>query len=120
MTCPKYHVRPEGTYRVNEFITPYDPVIVSKANELKKEAEMRKIEPLVVIFNFVSVKIKYIKDKRFHGYEEYWTFPRETLRYGRGDCEDTSFLLTSLLIASGIDKRYVRVVLGSYKGYGHA
>lgn len=51
---------------------------------------------------------------------EYWAFPSETLQRKLGDCEDTSFLLASLLLASRIPNRNVRVVLGSYDYVGHA
>jgi hypothetical protein len=42
----------------------------------------------------------------------------------KGDCEDSSFLLASLMIASGISEQCVRVVLGSVIStegtFGHA
>ena len=46
-----------------------------------------------------------------------WMFPDETLTLGYGDCEDRSFLLASLLIASGISSYNVRVALGKVR-YG--
>jgi transglutaminase-like putative cysteine protease len=41
-----------------------------------------------------------------------WLFPDETLALKRGDCEDISFLIASLLIASGISPYTVRVAIG--------
>jgi hypothetical protein len=41
-----------------------------------------------------------------------WLMPEETLRNGKGDCEDFAFLLASLLISSGISSYNVRVALG--------
>jgi hypothetical protein len=46
-----------------------------------------------------------------------WRFPSETLTLRYGDCEDQSFLLASLLIASGISSYNVRVALGKVQ-YG--
>ncbi len=120
MICPKYRARPERDYRVNEFITPNNPVVREKAIELKRIAEREGKEIVEVVFNFVSLEIKYVRDKKLYGYEEFWAFPEETLMRKLGDCEDTSFLLASLLIASGIYDKYVRVVLGKYRWYGHA
>ena len=116
MQCPLYRARPEGFYRVNQFITPNDSSVYNKARELIRYYE-NKIE---ACFNFVSISIRYVSDKRQYGYGEYWAFPSETLRYRVGDCEDTSFLLASLLLASGIPDENVRVVLGRYNYVGHA
>lgn len=46
-----------------------------------------------------------------------WMFPDETLTLLKGDCEDRSFLLASLLLASGISSYNVRVALGQVE-YG--
>lgn len=46
------------------------------------------------------------------GEEDYWQFPSETVALGSGDSEDLCFLLSSLLIASGIDSNDIRVVFG--------
>ncbi|GAI93112.1 unnamed protein product, partial [marine sediment metagenome] len=47
---------------------------------------------------------------------EFWQTPSETLASKRGDCEDTSLVLCSLL-RNTIN---AHVALGSYQGYGHA
>jgi predicted transglutaminase-like cysteine proteinase len=49
--------------------------------------------------------------------KDVWLFPDETLSIKNGDCEDLSFLLASLLLASGISSYVVRVALG--KLYDH-
>ncbi|MEM7210614.1 MAG: transglutaminase-like domain-containing protein [Pseudomonadota bacterium] len=46
---------------------------------------------------------------------EFYQFPAETIALGRGDCEDSAFLLASLLVASGISDYCVRVVMGKVK-----
>ena len=51
---------------------------------------------------FVQNAIDYQEDSSF-GSAEYWKYPLETLRDGKGDCEDGSILLAALLDASGYD-----------------
>lgn len=46
-----------------------------------------------------------------------WLFPDETLANGGGDCEDLTFLLASLLEASGISHYCIRVAMGSIVAY---
>ncbi len=65
-----------------------------------------------VIWGFVARQIRYVHDTAEYKKDDFWLFPPETLQLGKGDCEDGSFLLASLLIASGISPFCVRVVLG--------
>lgn len=46
-------------------------------------------------------------DLYLYGQTEYWAYPIETLHRSSGDCEDTSFLLCSLLSVSGYDSALV-------------
>lgn len=39
--------------------------------------------------------------------EDCWQTPKETLRLGKGDCEDKTFLLRSLLFRNGIETSFV-------------
>ncbi len=76
------------------------------------------------IWNYVAASVQYVTDKSSFGLEDFWLFPEETLVLHKGDCEDSSFLLATLLLASGISEHCVRVVLGSVStpdgSYGHA
>ena len=76
------------------------------------------------IWDYVAGSVQYITDKRSFGLEDFWLFPEETLVLHKGDCEDSSFLLATLLLASGISEHCVRVVLGRVStpdgAYGHA
>ncbi len=76
------------------------------------------------IWDFVARTVEYVTDKRSCGLEDFWLFPEETLMLRKGDCEDSSFLLAALMLASGISEHCVRVVLGkvvsSDGSYGHA
>lgn len=78
------------------------------------------------IWDYVAKSIDYVTDMSNFGLDDIWLFPEETLLLGKGDCEDTSFLLASLLLASGISEQCVRVVIGKVacpapaETYGHA
>ena len=73
----------------------------------------------VIIWRFIARQIEYIHDTTKYKKDDFWLFPPETRQIGKGDCEDGSFFLASLLIASGISPFCVRVVLGrAFDGSG--
>lgn len=78
----------------------------------------------IKIWDYVAKEVQYITDKSAFGLEDFWLFPEETLVLKKGDCEDSSFLLATMLLASGISEHCVRVVLGRIStpdgAYGHA
>lgn len=129
--CPTYPARPEGEYLVRSFLTPESPEIIAFARDLMEKNGWTD-DPLLVFSNFVNVYIRYISDKKQHGIPEYWSFPCETLKRLIGDCEDVSWLLASLLLATqhlddiegtGLNiyaDNMVRVPLGAFQGNGHA
>jgi hypothetical protein len=65
-----------------------------------------------IIWNHVAESIKYIYDTKKQRKGDFWLFPPEIHTLCEGDCEDGSFLLASLLLASGVSPFCVRVVLG--------
>ncbi|NYT01421.1 MAG: transglutaminase-like cysteine peptidase [Methanosarcinales archaeon] len=76
------------------------------------------------IWKYVAENVQYVTDEESSGVVDFWLYPAETLTLRKGDCEDSSFLLASLLLASGISDHCFRVVLGKVQGaqgdYGHA
>jgi hypothetical protein len=66
----------------------------------------------MIVWNFIAKNIKYVHDSERQRKEDFWLFPPEIHTLHKGDCEDGSFLLASLLIASGISPFCVRVALG--------
>lgn len=66
----------------------------------------------MILWNFVARAIRYVHDSKKQSKNDFWLFPSEIYTLRQGDCEDGSFLLASLLIASGISPFCVRVVLG--------
>jgi len=61
------------------------------------------------IWNYILSQYDKLADV---GPKDYWQFPGETYALKTGDEEDLCFLLSSLLIASGIDAENVRVGFG--------
>jgi hypothetical protein len=66
----------------------------------------------MTLWRFVARNIRYVHDSKKQNKEDFWLFPSEIYTLRQGDCEDGTFLLVSLLIASGISPFCVRVVLG--------
>lgn len=70
------------------------------------DEKMYKIEQWV-IDNF-----DYEYDIRNYGKDEYWATPSETIRKGKGDCEDGAFLIHSLGLNAGVPEERLRTYGG--------
>jgi hypothetical protein len=66
----------------------------------------------MILWDFIAQNVSYIHDSEKQRKEDFWLFPPEVYALRKGDCEDGSFLLASLLITCGISPFCVRVVLG--------
>ena len=53
--------------------------------------------------NLVQTGIHYAADSELYGTEEFWARPSEVLYLKHGDCEDTSALFCSIVLAMGLD-----------------
>lgn len=91
---------PGQRHDLREFVQPSNPDVLATLSQIGTDPW--------ALYDFVCRNIDYRRD-----WGEFWQTPSETLASRRGDCEDTSLLLCSLLQNS-------HVVLGSYRGYGHA
>ena len=108
------------------FITPNDPVIKNKLNDIIKNKGILQPD-LWAIRDWVGENIAYPYPNEYddviHGQPDYWQFSRETISLGTGDCEDYSILLASLLRAKGYTANDVYVMMGYNKtdpSQGHA
>jgi len=116
--CGTYPARNHETV-LNSFITPCEQVVKETAGYIINTLVRDSVADMVAAaFNFVAVNIVYTSDKRNFGKNDWWQYPNETLgqvftdsNINRmyGDCEDSSFLLASLLLAMGIPSQNVRV-----------
>ncbi|HLZ34073.1 MAG TPA: transglutaminase-like domain-containing protein, partial [Nitrospira sp.] len=108
------------TTDIREFVSPVDDVIIK--DTLKKLATKHKLpkttnsgdfdKRAMVVWDYVARNVEYVFDRKSQGKADFWLFPSEVLTLKEGDCEDSSFLLASLLIGSGISPFNVRVALG--------
>jgi len=116
--CKTYPAR-NGSVVINAFITPDEQVVKDTAGYIVNTLVRDSVgDRVVAAFNFVAVNIVYTSDRRQFGKGDFWQYSRETLGHVftnsninqmYGDCEDSSFLLASLLLAMGIPSRNVRV-----------
>lgn len=59
---------------------------------------------VAAINSWVNSKIAYADDLALYRQNDFWASSRETLRRGKGDCEDYAILKMDLLAAMGIDR----------------
>lgn len=101
----RYYYYGYTTAEVQQFVTSDDPIIVDIATRLKQMAINRgysEVETINYALRFCQ-SMKYSYDNTSMGADEYWRFPVETLYDETGDCEDTSFLFSSICEAMGYD-----------------
>jgi len=95
------------------FVDSDDPYVVAVTNHILEETEgYSDYARVSAALNFVQTAIDYSYDEDTYGTNDYWATPVETLYLKKGDCEDTSVLLCSILIAMGYD-----CVLLDYPGH---
>jgi len=108
---------------IREFLSNKDNAVIRR--ELRKlvdrMAEKKKAffrSRALGSFDFRVQKIlEYVAENIAYEYKDLtirkcWLYPEETLATKSGDCEDRSFLLASMILASGVSGYCVRVVLG--------
>jgi transglutaminase-like putative cysteine protease len=107
---------------VRRFIWPEDTVITKTIldNPILHNVRANSCDKIAkAALAFVRGKVSYVSDKTF-GSPEYWMFPVETLRLGKGDCEDGAILLVTLIRNLGCPAWRIRVAAGDVQGGGHA
>ena len=108
------------TTDIREWISFEDNIIMKEIlKELKENHKLPTAKNpgdfdkrALIVWQFVAERVKYVYDTTKYKKGDFWLFPPETYQLKKGDCEDGSFLLASLLIASGISPFCVRVILG--------
>lgn len=93
----------------NVLITPDNPAVVRYAKKLGLDRKRNIDNPVEYLWQSVYDDIDYKLTWE-------WSTPENTLFVGFGDCEDLSFLLSSLL--PYLDKNKFKFVLGYLKGNG--
>ena len=95
------------------FVDPTDRHVAQVAEQICSETSGYgdRARALAALW-FVQTAIQYASDADLYGEDEFWARPLETLYCHKGDCEDTSVLLCSILLAMGFD-----AVLLDYPGH---
>ena len=69
------------------------------------------VERVDLVNRFVNNRVGFVDDARQYGRADVWTTASETLRRGRGDCEDYAVAKLQLLRAAGISDRDLYLVV---------
>lgn len=76
------------------------------------------LDAMISIWQEAVRRCRYVEDNDGNGaLIDSWQTPRQTLRMGTGDCEDSALLLTDWMLANRIP---ARMALGTMHGGGHA
>ena len=79
---------------------------------------------LDLVNRFFNTRIRFGEDIAVWGVSEYWATPLETVRQGRGDCEDIAIAKYFTLLSAGVAParlklHYVTLLTGAPGGPGH-
>jgi predicted transglutaminase-like cysteine proteinase len=77
-------------------------------------ASLRGLGPLArveAVNRYVNGRVQFVDDSRQYGREDHWVAASETLRRGRGDCEDYAIAKLQLLRAAGVPDRDLYLVI---------
>ena len=85
-------------------IDPSDPAVEKVSRHvLNLTSEMPDWKKVQAALNLVQTGIKYAYDDELYNVEDFWAKPAEVLYLKRGDCEDTSILFCSIVLAMGLE-----------------
>ncbi len=103
------------------FITVDDPVVKAKVEEITKGWATTR-DKQEALFEYVRDEITYVTEgnpkryiypKPFLEYKfDFWQYPKETIEWKKGDCEDQAILLCTMMRAAGVPASDVRVAVG--------
>ena len=84
--------------------------------------ERSAIEKLEAVNRYVNARVRFVDDRRQYGVEDQWTSAADTLRRGRGDCEDYAIAKLQLLRRAGFAEQdlYLVILHDSLRRADHA
>ena len=91
-------------YQDGRFATPYDLTIRNIAEDIADVASLKGENPIYVAIEFVE-SMTYQYDIEFNNNPDYPKYAIQTIVDQRGDCEDTSFLMASILKSLSVCSR---------------
>ncbi len=88
------------------------PVGGASASYAARLADLDPIERLEAVNRYVNARVRFVDDIKQYGVTDRWTTAADTLRRGRGDCEDYAIAKLQLLRRAGFaDKDLYFVIL---------
>ena len=78
------------------------------ARSLRRLGEVERIE---AINAFVNSRVRFVDDSRQYGRPDQWTAAADTLRRGKGDCEDYAIAKLQMLRSAGFSDRDLYLVV---------
>lgn len=85
-------------------------------------SDLSDFEQITAVNRFANRVIRYTEDSKNFQKSDYWATPAQSLRGGRGDCEDYVLLKYETLLSLGFAKQDLRIVVvtDQRKNIGHA
>lgn len=74
-------------------------------------AGLNPLEQIEAVNRYVNRRVEFVDDRRQHGRADLWSAAAETLKRGRGDCEDYAVAKMQMLRAAGIPSKDLYLVL---------
>jgi predicted transglutaminase-like cysteine proteinase len=87
------------------------PVTGAPAAYARSLRELNPAEKAALINQYVNRRVRYTEDIVQYGKADYWARADETLRHGRGDCEDYAIAKFQMLREAGVSPRDLYLVL---------
>jgi len=78
------------------------------AASLRDHSEVARVE---AVNRYVNRRVEFVDDSRQYGRADLWSAASETLRRGRGDCEDYAIAKLQMLRAAGVSDRDLYLVI---------
>jgi predicted transglutaminase-like cysteine proteinase len=78
------------------------------AASLRGQGELDRVE---AVNRYVNGRVQFVDDSRQYGRADLWAAASETLRRGRGDCEDYAIAKLQMLHAAGVSDRDMYLVI---------
>jgi predicted transglutaminase-like cysteine proteinase len=78
------------------------------AASLRGQSDVARVE---AVNHYVNGRVEFVDDSRQYGHEDFWAAASDTLRRGRGDCEDFAIAKLQMLRAAGFADRDLYLVI---------
>lgn len=107
------------TYDVRNFIHADDSILKKVVQD--NNLDTGSLDEIAYnCMRWVQENINYTSDPQLSAHSEEWLFPTETLQLGKGDCEDGSNLIISLMRNAGMPAYRVKNACGEVIEGGHS